>query len=241
MSEPHRSSAGAAFARALETDPATRAAWERASARLRVVAEIWARIRTASADEREHAAREFAEAMQEALRTSGDDLGAAGFEPPRSIEEWEHLARIVEMPFKTIRAGNFTYADVHAVAMAWIDRQKMKARLTHHAGTEGAATQVSPSRTNSSSGAVIEESAPPALTPTELRVLRALATFDASELASAARVESAIDPSERVSERSIVTILRRLIELGLAERPQGERSGVRLTIAGRRLARRIAE
>lgn len=235
------SRAGAAFARSLQSDPATRAAWERTSARLRIVGEIWGRIRAASADERRHTAREFAEAIQETLRASGDDLAAAGFEPPQTVEDWEHLARIVEMPFATIRSGNFTYADVYAVAMAWVDRQKMKARLAAESGARGVASQAPPVARLTGSESDTDETAPPALTPNEITVLAALATFDAAELASAARIAEAIDPSRRVSERSIVTIVRRLLELGLAERPMGGRSGARLTLQGRRIARRIAE
>ncbi|MFO0828094.1 MAG: hypothetical protein U0572_08080 [Phycisphaerales bacterium] len=206
-----------------------------------MVGEIWARIRTASADERERAACKFAETMQEALRASGEELAAAGFEPPQSIEDWEHLARIVEMPFETIRTGNFTYADVYAVAMAWVDRQKMKARLASESGSGGLVGQAPAAGIRASGESDTDETPPPALTPTELRVLRMLATFDPSELASAARIEGAMEPTQRVSERSISRIVPRLIELGLAERPQGERSGTRLTLQGRRIARRLAE
>lgn len=232
---------GAAFARALQGDPATRAAWERTSARLRIVGEIWGRIRAASAEERRRAAREFAEAIQEALRASGDDLAAAGFEPPQTVEDWEHLARIVEMPFETIRSGNFTYADVYAVAMAWVDRQKMKARLAAESGAGGVRGQAPQDAQPAHGESDSDETAPPALTPNEISVLQALATFDPTELASAARIADAVDPSRRVSERSIVTIVRRLLELRLAERPMGDRSGARLTLQGRRIARRIAK
>ena len=48
--------------------------------------------------------------------------------PPRICAKLSALEKIAEA-FETIRAGNFTYADVYAVAMAWVDRQKMKARL----------------------------------------------------------------------------------------------------------------
>jgi len=225
----------------LESDAAARAAWERASSRLRVFGEAWAKVRAESSEERLRLLREFAAAIQEALLASGDDLAAAGFDPPQTIEDWEHLARIVEMPFDTIRTGNFTYADVYAVAMAWIDRQKMKARLAAESGTSGVTGQGPPAGRRASGESDTDETPPPARTPTELRVLRMLATFDPSELASAARIEDAMEPTQRVSERSISRIVPRLIELGLAERPQGERSGTRLTLLGRRIARRLAE
>lgn len=241
MTDAPRVSAGEAFRRVLERDPATRRAWEHASARLRAFGEAWEKVRAESPEERLRLAHEFADAIQEALRASGAKLTAAGFEPPQTIEDWEHLARIVEMPFETIRTGNFTYADVYAVAMAWIDRQKMKARLVAESGVGGVAGQAPPAGRRASGESDTDETPPPALTPTELRVLRMLATFDPSELASAARIEGAMEPTQRVSERSITKIVPRLIELGLAERPQGERSGTRLTLQGRRIARRLAE
>lgn len=45
---------------------------------------------------------------------------------PRSIEDWEHLARIVEMPRELILNGNFTCADVHNEVIAWSDRLLME-------------------------------------------------------------------------------------------------------------------
>ncbi|MGV6814302.1 MAG: hypothetical protein ACWA5W_04730 [Phycisphaerales bacterium] len=82
---------------------------------------------------------------------------------------------------------------------------------------------------------------PPALSPKEATVLRTLAIFDSSELVSAARIESEMELSIRLSARTIGKAVSRLIEVGLAERPQGDRSGTRLTIAGRRLAQKIAD
>jgi Mn-dependent DtxR family transcriptional regulator len=49
-----------------------------------------------------------------------------------------------------------------------------------------------------------------------------------------------MDPGERLAERSIAPAIRKLVELGLAEWPQGPRQGVHLTIEGLRLARKIA-
>ncbi len=84
------------------------------------------------------------------------------------------------------------------------------------------------------------ESALPAFTQNELAVLRTLGGLNGSELATAARIEAAMELGERVSKRSIGVILQRLIKLGLAERPEGERDGIRLTLAGRKLLRKIA-
>jgi hypothetical protein len=234
MGEPERVSAGEAFKRELEANPDARAGWERARVRLKIFGELISEAEKSIREDREAALQELGDAIRDAMQQTGRELEAVGFEPPRTIEEWQHLAHLVEMPFETIRKGNFTAADVYAVAMAWVDRQKLKAKLAENEGVSA------PSHTNEP--AEIEgEPAPPALTSRETTVLRTLAVFDPSELASASRIEAAMEPAVRLSERSIGPAVKRLIELGLAERPQGERSGARLTIAGRRLARKIAD
>jgi len=80
----------------------------------------------------------------------------------------------------------------------------------------------------------------PALVDTERLTLLTLQTFDPSKLASAQDVSDAMDPAERLSERTIRKAIRALIELDLAERPEGGRQGARLTTPGRRLASKIA-
>ncbi len=168
---------------------------------------------------RTSAGEAFVRATQEAIRASGDDLAAAGFEPPQTVEYWEYLAGIVEVPFETIRSGNFTYADVYAVAMAWVDRQKMRARLSGETGFGGTTRPSSPVSFTPIAEPGTDESPASALTPSELRVLQAPARFDPSELASVARIEVAMEPSQRVSKRSIVGIVRRIIELDMASAP----------------------
>lgn len=81
----------------------------------------------------------------------------------------------------------------------------------------------------------------PALTVNESRVLQSMAMFDASRLLSANAIRTEMVKRGRLSARTIGPIVRRLIALGLAERPEGRRSGARLTIAGRRLASKIAD
>lgn len=81
----------------------------------------------------------------------------------------------------------------------------------------------------------------PALTVNDSRVLQSMAMFDASRLLSANAIRTEMVKRERLSARTIGPIVRRLIALGLAERPEGGRSGARLTIAGRRLASKIAD
>lgn len=86
-----------------------------------------------------------------------------------------------------------------------------------------------------------DTAAPPALTENEVAVVNTLARFDPSRLASAVMIETEMDGPVRLSRRTIQPIVTRLIELSLAERPRGDRSGVRLTLAGRRLASKIAD
>lgn len=83
-----------------------------------------------------------------------------------------------------------------------------------------------------------DEQQVPALTKAERATLLALATFDASRLASALEVSEAM-PGVSYSERSAREAIKKLVALNLAERPEGEKQGARLTIKGRRLASRL--
>jgi hypothetical protein len=224
-------SAGRAFQEAIESDAKARVSWERAAERLQIFARAIALLGPGEGlSEEERQA--LTEAIRDALRATDRELEAAGFEAPRTLEDWEHLAHIAEMPFDTIRSGDFTLADVRTVALAWADRQRMKARL---------AAEVGSPQPEDHGGSDEDDQPPPALTANEVSVLRTLAIFDPAELASAARVEAAMDRAERISDKTIRVAIRRLVELGLAERPEGDRSGARLTIAGRRLVRKIAD
>ena len=80
----------------------------------------------------------------------------------------------------------------------------------------------------------------PALRRTDKQTLAALATFDASELASVITVCEAMVPIERLSHKTVGPAIKRLIQFGLAERPEGDRGGARLTLKGRRLAAKIS-
>lgn len=84
-----------------------------------------------------------------------------------------------------------------------------------------------------------EDEQPPALTPSEQLTLKTLATFGTSFLASAKKVADAMDPGERLSERTIQIAVRRLIKLDLADRPEGPRKGARLQLKGQRLGATI--
>jgi hypothetical protein len=127
--------AGEAFRRVMETDPETRAGWERARARLQTFAKAMQEAmdspeyKAAQEAERQRW-QELAETIQANLKWAGGELAARHFAPPESIEDWEHLARIVEIPAETIRTGNLTPREIFACALAWTDRQKIKAKLT---------------------------------------------------------------------------------------------------------------
>ena len=86
-----------------------------------------------------------------------------------------------------------------------------------------------------------DEAPIPAVTVNEQRVLRTMDRFDPSRLLSTAMIAEEMAPAARLADRTIGPIVRRLIELGLAERPEGDRNGARLTRRGRRLASKIAD
>ena len=91
--------------------------------------------------------------------------------------------------------------------------------------------------------AEIEDSPPPsvALSRHERLVLQALDTFDPATLASLVQISEATPPADRVSERTVGPAVKKLIDAGLAERPDGDRSGARLMRSGRRLAGKLRD
>jgi hypothetical protein len=85
------------------------------------------------------------------------------------------------------------------------------------------------------------DSVDPPLTANEVAVIATLAMFDPSKLAGGMAIEAMmIRTPIKLSRRTIQPIVIRLIELGLAERPFGRSKGVRLTVTGRRIARKLA-
>ena len=151
-----RLGAGTAYVRAIENDPEARAALESAQARLRASAEMlkdpaFRRQHERARREQEQAFRAIADAIQEAVRTTHQHLGDLGFMPPKTIEDWEHLARVVEMPFETIKSGNFTARDVYVMALAWLDRQRMLSQFKQKGS--GAHAQAASGRPAAAGGA----------------------------------------------------------------------------------------
>ena len=81
----------------------------------------------------------------------------------------------------------------------------------------------------------------PALTENQSQVLKTLALFDGSQLLSAATITAEMDRSARLNVETVRQCVGKLIESGWAERPEGERSGARLTNEGRRVVGKIAD
>lgn len=104
------------------------------------------------------------------------------------------------------------------------------------ASTSTPAKPVTPATQESESETVV---AP--LTANQSRVLVTMSRFDPVCLVSAATIAAEMEAAGRLSARTIGPIVRKLIEMHLAERPEGDRSGARLTTAGRRLASKIAD
>jgi hypothetical protein len=158
-----RPRAGAAFMRAIEDDPEAQAALHRAQARLRAFAEAmkdpdFQREHEHARREQEQALKALADAIQESARAAQQDLGDLGFMPPMTLEDWEHLARVVEMPFETIQAGNFTARDVYVMALAWVDRQRMKSQLAEETNGKPQPRTDSGARTDAGHPAVSDDS-----------------------------------------------------------------------------------
>ena len=147
--------AGDAYLDAIRDDPEAQAALQRAQAGLRSSAEAMRdpevlRKHEHAKREQEQAWKALAEAIQESLRVARQDLSELGFMPPKTLEDWKHLARVVEIPFETIRSGKFTLRDVYTMALAWADRQRVRETVAHRAlaaAAKTAATRVEPSFT----------------------------------------------------------------------------------------------
>jgi hypothetical protein len=105
-------------------------------------------------------------------------------------------------------------------------------------GPDGSATKAAPTKTLA---ARADESADPVLTPYETNVLRSMDRFDTLELLTIQRIKDEIGTDKGASDKLVRQTVNKLIELGWAERPEGDRHGARLTLAGRKIAKRLAE
>ncbi len=79
------------------------------------------------------------------------------------------------------------------------------------------------------------------LTQAQAKILHAMAQFDARRLLPVTAIVEALPHESPLSDKTVRACLRKLIDCGLAERPEGERSGARLTMAGFRLAAKMTD
>ena len=49
---------------------------------------------------------------------------------PETQDGWEHLALVVGVPYARIQDGSLTPREIHALACAWHDREKLRAEIT---------------------------------------------------------------------------------------------------------------
>jgi hypothetical protein len=77
---------------------------------------------------------------------------------------------------------------------------------------------------------------PPSLSENQRRVIDTLAEWSTDRLGKVEDIADSMSPAVALSPRTIRPIVNELISRGLAERPQGERCGCRLTVAGRKMA-----
>jgi hypothetical protein len=137
--------AGRALRELVESDPELRAALERPHSLGQAIRLVGRALQQAmNSPECRQAQEEYRQAIEEAaarFRAEEEaldaELAARGLPPPKNLEDWGHLARIVEMPYEIERSGTYTLGDVYDYAIAWAERQVAKARLTAGVTTAG--------------------------------------------------------------------------------------------------------
>jgi hypothetical protein len=143
--------AGEAFRRAMEADPET-------GKRVRVQLQAFAIALQAVLNKPEHKAalkklkrvqrrlwQKLAAMIRASNQRAGDKLAGRHFRRPECLEGWMHLARVAEVPIETIRTGNLTLREIYEHALAWADRQIIRAKLAAEANAEpGAAGPPAP-------------------------------------------------------------------------------------------------
>lgn len=86
-----------------------------------------------------------------------------------------------------------------------------------------------------------DEACPPALTPNAVRVLKAMQRADWDRSLSTEMIGQLMPELGQLAPRTIGPIVKTLIALGYAHRPNGARSGAQLTTKGRRRASKFAD
>lgn len=119
---------------AIDNDPAAKQASERTKTFLRNFSTTMNQLKGTSefqdADpSKRRQWQEFRDAIHRALEQDDMELSSRHLPLPQSIEDWEHLARIVEIPAAQIDEG-LTAGQIFDAALAWADRQIIKHKLT---------------------------------------------------------------------------------------------------------------
>ncbi|MEM8495759.1 MAG: hypothetical protein AAF663_10275, partial [Planctomycetota bacterium] len=144
--------------------------------------------------------------------------------PPEAVARWEGDFRIVRRAAIDMRHWAEGMAEPgSASASAISDAQTSESSLGSQTARPAEAEDA-------------DHLSPLALPKNEQLTLQTLASFDPSLLNVTADICNAMSPSERLSERTVRTAINKLIDKGLAERPEGKKLGARATIKGRKLA-----
>lgn len=81
---------------------------------------------------------------------------------------------------------------------------------------------------------------PPAWTENDKRVIKVLLNANRADLLSVEGIIDRMEPGENVSPATAKATRKKLLTRGYLETPEGERSGVRLNVKGRRMAEKLS-
>ncbi|MGD9719890.1 MAG: hypothetical protein AB7O59_01595 [Pirellulales bacterium] len=129
--------AGEAYLRAIADDPESKRGLMRARMQLMTVATIMSSPEFQAVVEAQQAvSEEWTEALRQSVERVGDELESLHLPRPTTLEDWQVLGRIVEIPEEYLRNGSWTAAEIFDRAMAWGQRVKIKAKLVADAQSE---------------------------------------------------------------------------------------------------------
>ncbi len=122
--------AGEAYLRAIANDPESKRALMRARDHLLVVATAMKSPEfQAIIEAQQQVSQEWADALRQSVKQLGDELEALHLPRPTTLEDWQVLGRIVEIPEDYLQTGSWTAAEIFDRAMAWVQREKIRANL----------------------------------------------------------------------------------------------------------------
>lgn len=137
--------AGEAYLRAIENDPDSKRGLMRARDHLLVVATAMNSPEFREVIEAEQqAAQERIDAIRESVKQLGDELEVLHLPRPETLEDWQVLGRIVEIPEEYLQTGSWTAAEIFNRAMAWVQREKIKVKLAADVQAERESQQSAP-------------------------------------------------------------------------------------------------